>query len=114
MEKVNDILSKQRYIASNTKITEADIRLFSTLLRFDEVYVVYFKTNKKCVREYEDIQNYLREIYQLKGLAPTVNMDHIKTHYFCSHNTLNWYAIVPKGSNTEDDLKKPHNRDRFN
>ena len=87
-DKVESILQKQRYIAGDT-LTEADIRLFVTLLPFDEVYVVYFKTNTRSVANSPAILNYCREIYQMEGVKETVNMEQIKAHYFCSHPTLN-------------------------
>ena len=90
-------------------ITEADIRLFCTLIRFDEVYVVYFKTNKKAIREYPHLKNYVRELYQIPEIRSTVNMKHIKNHYFCSHPVLNHYAIVPSGGDAW--WEEPHDRD---
>ncbi|KAK3274542.1 hypothetical protein CYMTET_17280 [Cymbomonas tetramitiformis] len=96
LDRVEKILSTQRYIAGNV-VTEADIRLFMTLIRFDEVYVVYFKTNRKCIREYPNMFNYIKEIFQLPGVSQSINMAHIKTHYFTSHPKLNVYAIIPGG-----------------
>lgn len=109
MDRVEEILSTRRYIAGDV-ITEADVRLFVTLVRFDEVYVVYFKCNKKCVREYPNIAGYVRDIYQTPGVRQSVNMWHIKTHYFTSHPVLNANAVVPVGP--EWDLDAPHGRDR--
>lgn len=80
-DRIEDLLSKQRYLVGNT-LTEADIRLFVTLVRFDEVYIVYFKCNTRAVSLAPNILNYCREIYQLPGIKESVNMDHIKTHYF--------------------------------
>lgn len=110
LDRCEEILSKQRYIVGNV-FTEADVRLFPTLVRFDEVYVVYFKTNKKCVREYPNLFNYVKDVYQLPGVRHSVNMWHIKTHYFTSHPVLNSNAIVPVGPGI--DLDAPHDRDRF-
>jgi putative glutathione S-transferase len=73
LDKCEAILSERRYIAGNV-FTEADVRLFPTLVRFDEVYVVYFKTNKKCIREYANISNYVRDVYQTAGMRDSVNM----------------------------------------
>jgi len=84
-----------------------------TLLRFDEVYVVYFKTDCKKIKDYPNILNYVREIYQMPGVKDTVNMNHIKTHYFTSHPTLNTYAIIPKGPNFLGLLEQPHNREQI-
>ena len=84
-----------------------------TLIRFDEVYVVYFKCNAKCVREYSNIRNYMREIYQMPGVAETTNMDHIKNHYFTSHAVLNAYAVVPRGPDVVADMQLEHDRARL-
>lgn len=99
-----------RYLCGD-KFTLADIRLFMTLVRFDEVYVVYFKTNKKQIADYPNIRGYCRDVYQVPGLADVIKMDHIKTHYFTSHPTLNHYAIVPAGPGVIEDLQKPHGRE---
>ena len=109
-DKVEDILSRQRFIAGD-QFTLSDIRLFATLLRFDEVYVVYFKTNTRSVASSPVLLNYCREIYQMPGVAETVDMHQIKEHYFCSHPDLNMFSIVPKGPDFERMLKERHNRD---
>ena len=109
-DKVDAILQKQRYIAGD-KFTLSDIRLFVTLLRFDEVYVVYFKTNTRSVAHTPAILNYCREIYQMPGVKETVNMEQIKTHYFASHPMLNPYSILPRGADFEKLLQEPHNRE---
>jgi len=109
-DRIEEILTHQRYIAGDT-LTLADIRLFVTLLRFDEVYVVYFKTNTRSVATSPAILNYLRELYQIDGVKGTVNMEQIKLHYFASHPDLNKYSIVPKGANTIAKLEEPHNRE---
>lgn len=93
------------------QITEVDIWLFMTLVRFDEVYVVYFKTNRKCVREYPNLSNYVRDLYQTPGIGESVNMEDIKTHYFTSHPHLNPFGIVPRGPAV--DFGAPHDRGRF-
>ncbi|KAI0496605.1 hypothetical protein KFK09_022925 [Dendrobium nobile] len=111
LDKCEEILSKQRYICGN-ELTEADIRLFVTLIRFDEVYVVHFKCNKKLLREYPNLFNYTKDIYQTPGISSTVNMEHIKKHYYGSHPTINPYGVIPIGSNT--DFSASHDRDRFN
>ena len=107
LDTVENILGTSRYITGD-KLTLADVRLFMTLVRFDEVYVVYFKTNKKNLTEYPNIHNYCRELYQL--FPDVIKMDHIKTHYFTSHPTLNHYAIIPAGPNVLNDLALPHDR----
>ena len=111
-DNVESILKKQRFIAGDT-LTEADIRLFVTLLRFDEVYVVYFKTNTRSVANSPAILNYCREIYQMEGVKETVNMKQIKAHYFCSHPSLNKYSIIPKGGDFIKLLELPHDRDKL-
>ncbi|KAN0042183.1 hypothetical protein ACTFIV_004742 [Dictyostelium citrinum] len=108
LDKVEDILSKQRYLVGS-KLTYVDIRLFVTLIRFDCVYVGHFKCNKKQIKEYPNISNFVREIYQMEGTKKTVNFFHIKHHYYESHRTINPYGIVPVGPNM-DWVNEPHNR----
>ncbi|MFT5810839.1 MAG: putative glutathione S-transferase [Rubritalea sp.] len=96
MEELEERLSKQRYLIGS-EITEADWRLFTTLVRFDAVYYSHFKTNKKRLMDYSNLWAYARELYQVPGIAETVNMDHIKYHYFGSHSSINPTGIVPKG-----------------
>ena len=104
---VEDILSKQPYLAGE-QLTEADWRLFTTLIRFDAVYFGHFKTNRQQIADYPAISNYVREMYQIKGIADTVSFKHIKTHYYGSHLTINPTGIVPVGP--EQDFAKVHNR----
>ena len=111
LERVEAILSKQRYIAGS-QLTEADIRLFATLIRYDEVYAVYFKTNGRLIREMPNTFAYVRELYQMPAIKRSVNMRHIKLHYYTSHPTLNVHAIVPVGC-VSVDLDAPHDRARF-
>ena len=103
-------LGRQRYLVGG-RITEADWRLFPTLVRFDAVYVGHFKCNKRRIADYPNLGNYLRDLYQQPGIADTVNMDHIKRHYYGSHLRINPTGIVPKGPAL--DLLRPHDRDRF-
>ncbi|MBC8716979.1 glutathione S-transferase family protein [Ochrobactrum sp. Marseille-Q0166] len=103
-------LSQQRYLAGSS-LTEADWRLFTTLLRFDPVYVGHFKCNLRRIADYPNLWNYTRELYQVPGVASTVNMEHIKGHYYCSHKMINPTGIVPLGP--EIDFSAPHDRDRF-
>ncbi|XP_042520075.1 glutathionyl-hydroquinone reductase YqjG-like isoform X1 [Macadamia integrifolia] len=110
LDKCEEILSKQRYLCGNT-LTEADIRLFVTLIRFDEVYVVHFKCNKKQLHEYPNLFNYTKDIFQIPGMSSTVNMEHIKRHYYGSHPSINRYGIIPVGPSI--DFSTPHERDRF-
>ena len=109
LDRVEEILSRQRYITSRNAITEADIRLFKTLVRFDEVYVQHFKCNKKRIADYPNMENYVREIYQIPEITKTVNMKEIKEHYFCSHPTINKYSIIAVGPGV--DYSQAHNRD---
>ncbi|KAG8635723.1 hypothetical protein MANES_16G057800v8 [Manihot esculenta] len=110
LDKCERILGKQRYICGNT-LSEADIRLFVSLIRFDEVYTVHFKCNKKLLREYPNLFNYTKDIYQIPGVSSTVNMEHIKRHYYGSHPSINPFGIIPIGSNIN--FSSPHDRDRF-
>lgn len=108
-DRIEKILEEKRFIAGD-KPTLADIRLFVTLLRFDEVYVVYFKCNTRSVAASPAILNYCREIYQMPGVKDTVNMEQIKAHYYCSHPNLNTYSIIPRGADFVGSLEQPHNR----
>lgn len=96
LDKIEDILSKNRYLVGN-HISEADWRLFTTLVRFDAVYVGHFKCNKKRIVDYPNLWGYLKDLYQVPGVAETVHMDHIKTHYYVSHDTINPTGIIPSG-----------------
>lgn len=100
-------LGQQRYLAGD-QITEADWRLFPTLVRFDPVYVGHFKCNLKRLMDYPNLWAYTRDLYQQPGIAETVNMDHIKTHYYASHTAINPTGIIPSGP--ELDFMAPHNR----
>mmetsp|Transcript_9366 Transcript_9366/g.13879 ORF Transcript_9366/g.13879 Transcript_9366/m.13879 type:complete len:552 (-) Transcript_9366:137-1792(-) len=97
---VDAILQKQKYIAGDV-FTEADVRLFVTLIRFDEVYSIYFKTNTRSVMYTPSMMRYCREIYRIPGVAETCNFEQIKAHYFCSHPSLNKLSIIPRGPNFE-------------
>jgi glutathionyl-hydroquinone reductase len=109
-DRVTGILEKQRYIAAGGRFTEADVRLFTTLLRWDEVYYVYFKINARSVARTPAVLNYCREIYQMPGVKETVHMDQIKVHCFTSHTLLNPFSIIPRGFQFEKLLGEPHNR----
>lgn len=100
-------LKDQRYLVGNT-ITEADWRLFTTLVRFDAVYVGHFKCNVYRIIDYPNIWGYLRDLYQVPGIAETVNMDHIKAHYYTSHANINPTGIIPVGPYL--DFNTPHGR----
>ena len=101
-------LSRQRYLTGE-QITEADWRLFTTLIRFDAVYHGHFKCNLKRIIDYPNLWGYVRELYQWPGVAQTVDMDHIKGHYYRSHGTINPTGVVPAGPVL--DLQQPHQRE---
>ena len=101
-------LSEQRYLVGK-QLTEADIRLFTTLIRFDPVYVQHFKCDKKRIADYPDLSNFMRDIYQTPGVAATCNLDHIRHHYHRSHPTINPYGIISIGP--EFNLEAPHGRE---
>lgn len=111
LDRVEEILSKTRYLTGNT-LTEADIRLWTTLLRFDPVYVTHFKTNKRRLVDYPNLFGFVCDIYQIPEVKETVNMTHIKNHYFVSHSHINPTRIVPGGPEINFDL--PHNRQTMN
>ena len=100
-------LSKSRYLVGSD-ISEADWRLFTTLVRFDAVYVGHFKCNLKRIADYPNLSGYVRDLYQQPEVAATVHFDHIKSHYYGSHATINPTLIVPMGP--EIDYQAPHNR----
>ena len=110
LDRVEERLSKQRYLVGS-KITEADWRLFTTLIRFDAVYHGHFKCNKKQIADYPNIYGYMKELYQVPGVAETVNFDHIKRHYYYSHTMINPTQVIPVGP--EQDLMSPHGRDKM-
>ena len=103
-------LSRQRYVAG-ARLTEADWRLFPTLIRFDAVYYSHFKCNLRRIGDYDNLSNYLRDLYQVPGVDETVSIDHIKRHYYTSQRKVNPTGIVPLGP--ELDFTAPHDRDRF-
>ncbi|MEQ3710857.1 MAG: glutathione S-transferase family protein [Tateyamaria sp.] len=100
-------LSENRYLMGD-QITEADWRLFTTLVRFDSVYHLHFKCNRKRVIDYPNLWAYTRELYQWPGVAETVNMDHIVRHYHYSHESINPHRIIP--INPQIDFMEPHGR----
>lgn len=93
---VDDILAEKRFLTGD-KITEADWRLFVTLIRFDAVYVGHFKCNQRRIADYDNLAGYLRDLYQQPGIAETVNIDHIKRHYYITHPKINPTQVVPMG-----------------
>lgn len=105
---LEDRLSSNRYLMGE-RITEADWRLFTTLVRFDPVYHLHFKCNRKRLIDYGNLWAYTRELYQWPGVAETVNMAHIVRHYHYSHETINPHRILP--INPDIDFAAPHGRD---
>ncbi len=103
-------LARQRFLCGDT-ITEADWCFFTTLIRFDMVYYSHFKCNLRRIVEYPNTSNYLKDLYQLPGIAETCHFDHIKTHYYWSHESINPSRIVPIGPAI--DFNEPHDRNRF-
>lgn len=101
------VLSKQRYLCGD-RMTQADWCLFTTLYRFDAVYYVHFKTNLKRIVDYPNLWNYVKELYQVPGVAETCHMDHIKQHYYTSHESVNPTRLVPVGPML--DFNESHNR----
>ena len=103
-------LARRRYLTGTT-ITEADWRLFTTLVRFDAVYVGHFKCNIRRMVDYPNLWGYLRDLYQQPGVASTVSLEHIKAHYYTSHETINPTRIIPVGPKI--DFTTAHNREQL-
>ncbi|ARS53575.1 glutathione S-transferase family protein [Kushneria konosiri] len=110
LDRLELMLTERRYLAGEY-LTEADVRLFTTLVRFDSVYYSHFKCNLRRIEDYPALSNYLRELYQWPEVAETVNMTHIKRHYYGSHPGINPNGIVPLGP--ELDFDRPHDRERL-
>lgn len=110
LDELDDLLGSRRFLTGPT-ITEADWRLFVTLIRFDAVYVGHFKCNQRRIDDYDNLGPYLRELYQQPGIAATVDFDHIKRHYYVTHPTINPTRIVPVGPVL--DLESPPGRDHL-
>lgn len=110
LDEIDMRLANQRYLAGNVP-TEADVRLFTTLIRFDAVYVGHFKCNLRRIADYPNLSAYLRDLYQTPGFGETVDFDHIKRHYYMSHPHINPTRIVPRGPVL--DFTAPHDRTRF-
>lgn len=107
LDRLEERLSRQPYLVGD-RVTEADWRLFTTLVRFDAVYHGHFKCNRRRLVDYPSLWAYTRALYQVPGVAETVRMDHIKRHYYGSHPSINPTGIVPKGP--EIDFTAPHGR----
>ncbi|WP_089821729.1 glutathione S-transferase family protein [Halogranum amylolyticum] len=110
LDHYEDLLSEQRYLAGDV-LTEADLAMFATLVRFDHVYHTHFKCNRRAIHEYPNLWNYTKELYQLPGIAQTVNVEHIVEHYYRSHGDVNPKRLVPVGP--EIDFSAEHDRDRL-
>ncbi|MGY5614047.1 glutathione S-transferase family protein [Vibrio brasiliensis] len=109
LDRLDAHLANHRYL-TGAKITEADWRLFTTLIRFDAVYVGHFKCNKQRIADYPNLNGYLKELYQIPGIKETTDFYHIKRHYYYSHTGINPTQVVPKGPKL--DLDTPHGRDK--
>lgn len=107
LDRVESILQRQPYLVGDS-MTEADWRLFTTLIRFDVVYYLHFKCNLKRIDDYHYLPKYLRQLYQTPGIKTTVNFEHIKKHYYISHKMINPSGIVPKGPDINFDGPNPH------
>ena len=110
LDRLEQLLGKQRYLTGE-HLTEADIRLFTTLIRFDAVYHGHFKCNLRRLADYPNLSGWLRELYQLPGVAQTVDFQHIKHHYYASHRTINPTGIVPLGP--QQSFDGPHGREHL-
>ncbi|CNL73647.1 glutathione S-transferase family protein [Yersinia frederiksenii] len=110
LDRLEQILAKHRYLTGNT-LTEADLRLWTTLVRFDPVYVTHFKCDKRRISDYPNLYGFLREIYQMPGIAETVDFAHIRNHYYRSHGTINPFGIISIGP--QQDLLTAHGRDKI-
>ena len=110
LDKIEEWLSRQRFLTGRQS-TEADWRLFTTLVRFDTVYYSHFKCNLRRIADYPNLWNYTRDLYQVPGVAETVSIDHIKRHYYGSQRQVNPTGIVPIGP--QIDFTAPHDRHRF-
>lgn len=110
LDELDRVLGSQRYLVGE-HLTIADLRFFATLLRFDTVYHTHFKCNQQRIVDYANLWDYTKELYQLPGVADTVNMDHITEHYYRTHESLNPSGIIPVGP--ELDFEAPHNRERL-
>eukprot|EP00440_Ansanella_granifera_P014117 gb/GFBE01015343.1/.p1 GENE.gb/GFBE01015343.1/~~gb/GFBE01015343.1/.p1 ORF type:complete len:345 (+),score=76.62 gb/GFBE01015343.1/:1-1035(+) len=111
LDRAESLLAEQRFVLGDA-FTYMDIRLFMTLVRFDPVYSVYFKTNCGTIEgNYPNLFDYVKDVYQMPGMSRSINMKHIKMHYFTSHPDLNKYGIIPKGRDV--DLSQPHHREKL-
>ncbi|WP_114576602.1 glutathione S-transferase family protein [Saliphagus sp. LR7] len=110
LDRWDSVLEDQRYLAGD-RLTEADVCMFTTLVRFDQVYHTHFMCNANQIRDYDTLWPYLRDLYQTPGIAETVNMDHIKEHYYTTHPDVTPNRIVARGPDLE--FEAPHGRDEL-
>jgi putative glutathione S-transferase len=110
LEHWDSVLGDQRYLAGD-RLTEADICMFTTLVRFDQVYHTHFMCNKQFIHQYDNLWPYLRDLYQTPGVAETVNMDHIKEHYYTTHPSVTPTRIIAAGPDL--DFEAAHDRDEL-
>jgi glutathionyl-hydroquinone reductase len=110
LDRWEQVLGTRRYLCGNS-LTEADVCLYTTLVRFDLVYYSHFKCNLKRIQDYHNLWNYLKDLYQTPGFTESTNLDHIKVHYYWSQTTVNPTRIVPLGP--EVPLRESHDRARF-
>ena len=110
LDRWDDVLADQRYLVGD-ELTEADVAMFTTLVRFDHVYHTHFNCNVRRVRDYDSLWGYLRDVYQTDGVAETVRLDHIKEHYYTTHPKVNPTGIVARGPPARFD--EPHDRDNL-
>ncbi|AZH24658.1 glutathione S-transferase family protein [Haloplanus aerogenes] len=110
LDHYDDLLADQRYLAGD-RLTEADLAMFATLVRFDHVYHTHFKCNRRAIHEYDNLWEYTKDLYTTPGIERTVNMDHIVRHYYVSHADLNPKRLVPTGPDI--DFTEGHDRDRL-
>ncbi|WP_246308119.1 glutathione S-transferase family protein [Halorarum salinum] len=108
LDEYEEHLKTRRYLAGDV-LTEADVAMFATLVRFDHVYHTHFRCNRRAIHEYPNLWGYVRDLYRTPGVAGTVNLDHITRHYYKSHGSLNPKRIVPTGPDV--DFSAPHDRD---
>lgn len=106
----NEVLADQRYLAGD-RLTEADVAMFTTLVRFDQVYHTHFKCNRRFIHQYEHLWPYLRDLYGTPGFGETVRMDHIKEHYYTTHGDVNPAGVIAVGPDI--DFEASHERDRL-
>lgn len=107
LDEMDKLLGERKFLIGD-KITESDVRFFTTLIRFDMVYYVHFKCNWRMIQDYPNLSHYLRSLYQIPEIKKTCHFDHIKEHYYGSHRFINPHGIIPLGPKL--DLEAPHNR----